>query len=133
MTQTAVTTVEASQARSSGSLSIRAGSPQRPEATISQQTSSRNAENIELAPLPSADQAANVIVGTPIEPFAGKDILWKHRIQYAALCWALFLVGWNDGTTGPLLPRIQDNYHASVESSVRFLLETHRQIRSDTR
>ncbi|KAI0350646.1 MFS general substrate transporter [Trametes cingulata] len=33
------------------------------------------------------------------------------RLQYATLCWTLFLAGWNDGTTGPLLPRIQSVYH----------------------
>ncbi|KAF9455360.1 major facilitator superfamily domain-containing protein, partial [Collybia nuda] len=33
------------------------------------------------------------------------------RIQLAALCWCLFLAGWNDGTLGPLLPRIQEAYH----------------------
>jgi hypothetical protein len=31
----------------------------------------------------------------------------KARVQFLALCWTLFLAGWNDGTTGPLLPRIQ--------------------------
>ena len=35
------------------------------------------------------------------------------RIQFAALCYCLFLAGWNDGTTGPLLPRIQEVYHVS--------------------
>ncbi|KAL1949087.1 hypothetical protein VTO73DRAFT_10893 [Trametes versicolor] len=35
----------------------------------------------------------------------------KARIQFAALCWTLYLAGWNDGTTGPLLPRIQAVYH----------------------
>jgi hypothetical protein len=34
-----------------------------------------------------------------------------ENIQFAALCWCFFLVGWNDGSTGPLLPRIQDFYH----------------------
>ncbi|KAJ3563562.1 hypothetical protein NP233_g8859 [Leucocoprinus birnbaumii] len=34
-----------------------------------------------------------------------------ERIHFAALCWCLFLAGWNDGTTGPLLPRIQEVYH----------------------
>jgi hypothetical protein len=32
-------------------------------------------------------------------------------VQMAALCWMMFLVGWNDGVTGPLLPRIQEVYH----------------------
>ncbi|EJF59568.1 MFS general substrate transporter [Dichomitus squalens] len=37
----------------------------------------------------------------------------KARIQFATLCWSLFLAGWNDGTTGPLLPRIQTVYHVN--------------------
>ncbi|CAA7269995.1 unnamed protein product [Cyclocybe aegerita] len=32
------------------------------------------------------------------------------RIQFFALCWTLFLAGWNDGTIGPLLPRIREVY-----------------------
>ncbi|KAI0631187.1 MFS general substrate transporter [Trametes polyzona] len=35
----------------------------------------------------------------------------KERLQFLACCWTLFLAGWNDGTTGPLLPRIQSVYH----------------------
>ncbi len=34
-----------------------------------------------------------------------------EKIQFSALCWCIFLIGWNDGTTGPLLPRIQEVYH----------------------
>jgi hypothetical protein len=34
-------------------------------------------------------------------------------IQLAALSWCLFNLGWNDGTPGPLLPRMQAVYHAS--------------------
>jgi hypothetical protein len=34
----------------------------------------------------------------------------RARVQFLALCWTLFLIGWNDGTTGPLLPRIQLAY-----------------------
>jgi len=33
-----------------------------------------------------------------------------ESVQSAAVCWCLFLAGWNDGTTGPLLPRIQEVY-----------------------
>lgn len=35
------------------------------------------------------------------------------RIQFLALCFCLFLAGWNDGSTGPLLLRIQDAYHVN--------------------
>ena len=34
----------------------------------------------------------------------------RGRIQFMALCWFLFLLGWNDGCTGPLLPRIKEVY-----------------------
>ncbi|KAI0367661.1 MFS general substrate transporter [Pilatotrama ljubarskyi] len=35
----------------------------------------------------------------------------KNAIHFATLCFTIFLNGWNDGTTGPLLPRIQSYYH----------------------
>ncbi|KAF7319452.1 MFS domain-containing protein [Mycena chlorophos] len=33
------------------------------------------------------------------------------RIHTAAMIFAVFLAGWNDGTLGPLIPRIQEVYH----------------------
>jgi len=35
------------------------------------------------------------------------------RVQFASLCWSMYVAGWNDGTTGPLLPRIQKVYGVS--------------------
>lgn len=35
------------------------------------------------------------------------------RAQFLALCWSLFVMGWTDGSTGPLLPRIQIFYSVS--------------------
>src|ERR1700722_9512263 len=32
------------------------------------------------------------------------------NIHFFALCWSLFLIGWNDGSLGPLIPRIQKYY-----------------------
>ena len=32
------------------------------------------------------------------------------RVQFLALCWSLFLMGWVSGSTGPLLPSIQESY-----------------------
>ncbi|KAM5546065.1 hypothetical protein V8D89_000191 [Ganoderma adspersum] len=34
----------------------------------------------------------------------------KFLISFMTLCYAFFLNGWNDGTTGPLLPRFQSYY-----------------------
>lgn len=31
--------------------------------------------------------------------------------QYGTLCFTLFIVGWNDGSTGPLIPRMREVYH----------------------
>ena len=38
----------------------------------------------------------------------------KARIQFLALCWSLFVLGWTDGSVGPLLPRIQQFYDVSL-------------------
>lgn len=38
----------------------------------------------------------------------------RARVQFATLCWSIFVVGWNDGTLGPLLPRLQEFYHVSI-------------------
>ena len=38
----------------------------------------------------------------------------KLQIHFATMCSSLFLAGWNDGTTGPLLPRIQEVYHVGL-------------------
>ena len=35
------------------------------------------------------------------------------RAQFLALCLALFVVGWTDGSTGPLIPRLQIFYDVS--------------------
>lgn len=47
-------------------------------------------------------------------PFASPLNRRRQRRQamlcFAALCWCFFLVGWNDGSTGPLLPTIQRHY-----------------------
>ena len=51
-----------------------------------------------------------------------KTMRRKAWLQYAALCWAMFLCGWNDGTTGPLIPRLQEVYHVRGTRGHRLLL-----------
>jgi hypothetical protein len=46
------------------------------------------------------------------------------RAQFLALCWALFVIGWTDGSTGPLLPRIQKFYDVSWRFSFFDLFST---------
>ncbi|KIO25300.1 hypothetical protein M407DRAFT_25416 [Tulasnella calospora MUT 4182] len=38
----------------------------------------------------------------------------KERVYLAVLCWGAIVAGWNDGTLGPLLPRIQEHYHVRI-------------------
>ncbi|KAJ7165543.1 MFS general substrate transporter [Mycena crocata] len=44
-------------------------------------------------------------------PPPGKQQRLQAGIQLVTLCWTLFLAGWNDGSLGPLVPRIQQVYH----------------------
>jgi len=37
------------------------------------------------------------------------------RIQFLTLCWTLFLIGWNDSSTGPLIPRIREHYNVKED------------------
>ena len=77
----------------------------------------RTQANIELAELGRTEsiKSNELSTGPSISPpERTKSELWTARIQFASLCWTLFLSGWNDGTTGPLLPRIQEVYHVTL-------------------
>lgn len=77
-------------------------------------TKTPHVEAIEMVEL--GDQP-NVPKDTPTAgpgfPATTPEMRRKANIQFATLCWTLFLGGWTSGTTGPLLPRIQEVYHAS--------------------
>ena len=42
------------------------------------------------------------------------------RVQFLALCWSLFLMGWFSGSTGPLLPSIQNSYDVCEPAIIFF-------------
>ncbi|KAG6900372.1 hypothetical protein C0993_011722 [Termitomyces sp. T159_Od127] len=60
--------------------------------------------------LPAAGTDVTITSGVG-RPAKTKHQLATAHIQLVALCMSLFLAGWNDGTTGPLLPRIQSVYN----------------------
>ncbi|KAI0261661.1 MFS general substrate transporter [Gloeopeniophorella convolvens] len=66
-----------------------------------------------VTPTTAASTADSIIpassVAPPTSPTARQRLY--RRLHFAALCWCLFLEGWNDGSTGPLLPTIQKHYH----------------------
>ncbi|KAI9065305.1 MFS general substrate transporter [Trametes sanguinea] len=48
-----------------------------------------------------------------VEPEITPAMRRKGWIQFATLCWSIFVAGWNDGTVGPLLPRLQSVYNVN--------------------
>ncbi|KAH9886092.1 MFS general substrate transporter [Cubamyces lactineus] len=49
----------------------------------------------------------------------------KSLMHFLALCFCVFCNGWNDGTTGSLLPRIQEHYHVGFATvSLLFVFNT---------
>jgi hypothetical protein len=81
--------------------------------TLSVQEATRS-ENIELtevnaAPQPRDNKSIQEAQVSSSE--TSKLFTFRARIQFLSLCWSLFLLGWSDSSTGPLLPRIQSYYH----------------------
>ena len=60
--------------------------------------------------VPATEEPAD----TPVTAFAR----WTPYLDLGALYWAFFTAGWNDGTVGVLLPRIQENYHVRSPTSI---------------
>lgn len=104
---------------STGSLSIRAD--------VASSTAHNEAgradfnEDIELAEIPTHALPGSAADEPTLQKVEEVNILytnWGAHVQYMAVCWAVFLIGWNDGTTGPLLPRIQAYYQVSLHSKL---------------
>ena len=117
MSDTQVTTLQTTFPRhSAGSLAIRAASTSQSRGVSSKDHG--HSEDIELAVTNCGGDASrsqapkhpDVAVDEP-DNSVDKHARRQARMQYAVLCCAMFAVGWSDGTTGPLLPRIQSNYH----------------------
>ncbi|KAH9847458.1 major facilitator superfamily domain-containing protein [Lenzites betulinus] len=47
----------------------------------------------------------------PVDPALEAAHRKKSLVHFAALCGSLFVNGWHDATTGPMLPRIQEKYN----------------------
>lgn len=72
-------------------------SPSQPESVV----------QMSLEAVPLRNSAGNLDLYMK-SPFA--VLSWKAKAQFASMCFLYFQSGWNDGSTGPLLPRIQAVY-----------------------
>lgn len=66
----------------------------------------RNVLNTDGSSVPAAASAA-------VPPEERKKQERRAMQCFAALCVSMVMCGWNDGSTGPLLPTIQAHYHVS--------------------
>lgn len=70
--------------------------------------------SIELSEVVDENSRQDQSQGMRISP---RKARLNERIQLFVLCWTMFLTGYNDGTTGPMLPRIQEVYHVRYPGS----------------
>jgi len=105
---------------SSRSASILEDSPYPHESTPSFHSHGKSSvvELTEVSQVSGPSKHTSIVVGSTDRVSTPTAIDGKARrranIQFAAMCFTLFLAGWNDGTTGPLLPRIQEVYHVCL-------------------
>ena len=68
------------------------------ESTMDEKLSSEPASPVEFAP--------------GVDP-SSSAVKWKARFQLYSLYFVLFLAGWDGGTAGPLIPRMQEVYNVN--------------------
>ncbi|RDB30820.1 Bypass of stop codon protein 6 [Hypsizygus marmoreus] len=78
------------------------------ELEVRRETSRKQVADEYLLPVVTTETRASADAETPAQT---KKQVVTARIQFATLCWTLFIAGWNDGSLGPLLPRIREVYH----------------------
>ena len=60
----------------------------------------------------SSEPASPIELAPGVDP-SSSAVKWKARFQLYSLYFVLFLAGWDGGTPGPLIPRIQEVYNVS--------------------
>lgn len=71
-------------------------------------------------PMPDSTLIQVDVAGVPAPNMAPltKSQIRAARIQFASVCFCQFLAGWNDSSSGPMLPRIQQVYDVSFAIDV---------------
>lgn len=110
------TAVEASLPHPSLTIRARSPHPHEPASPKRGDAGPGDIELVELGRNTSKDTPSVATIPAPSDPppAPSAKARRKARIQFLALCWTLFTLGWNDGTTGPLLPRIQSVYNVGM-------------------
>ncbi|KAG1840112.1 MFS general substrate transporter [Suillus tomentosus] len=73
-------------------------------------TESVTVDAIELSPVTPIDKQDYDSESPSVLSARYRTQRTREKIQFVTLCWFVYLEGWNDGSNGPLLPRIQKVY-----------------------
>ncbi|KAG1800264.1 MFS general substrate transporter [Suillus plorans] len=73
-------------------------------------TESVTVDAIELSPVTPIDKHDYDSESPSVLSARSRTQRTREKIQFVTLCWFVYLEGWNDGSNGPLLPRIQKVY-----------------------
>ncbi|KAG1833261.1 MFS general substrate transporter [Suillus subalutaceus] len=65
---------------------------------------------VELSPVTPVDKQNDGFESPSVLSAIRRTQKTREKIQFVTLCWFVYLEGWNDGSNGPLLPRIQEVY-----------------------
>lgn len=102
---------------SSATMSFKDGASEPSTPAFERSDSLKNAYNSTATALPGLQgtgignlTGAISVRAQAVNAETSKKMRRTSRWQFFALCWCFFLNGWNDGTTGPLLPVIQEHY-----------------------
>ncbi|KAG2156824.1 MFS general substrate transporter [Suillus bovinus] len=68
------------------------------------------ADIVELSPVTPLEKQNYDLESPSVLSATRKAQRTREKIQFLTLCWFVYLEGWNDGSNGPLLPRIQKVY-----------------------
>lgn len=80
------------------------------ELTVRRETLRKQVLEGFVMPPVGADRAATSASYAECSDKTKQQVLIGH-VQFITCCVPLFLAGWNDGTLGPLLPRMQSVYN----------------------
>jgi fucose permease len=65
---------------------------------------------MELSPVTPVEKQNDNLDSPSVLPAKHRTQKAREKIQFVTLCWFVCLEGWNDGSNGPLLPRLQKVY-----------------------
>ena len=100
---------------SSDTIRMRATTPA-PSTTVQSDPNVTVTENAVPDQSASSEHGESSVLS--VDGNAAMSMRRKAHVMYGALLYSMLLSGWNDGTTGPLLPRIQAVYHVCAPGAL---------------